>query len=93
MAVERQAQDPDERRSQAPKLSVVGRISGTVNGRPFHCTAREEYILVHTDSILSLRALMLTRRTLRPALRRMSSRQHIRLRLGFLPPIHVGIGA
>ena len=91
MGPERDPEDPYLETGSNPKLSLVGRIEMTVNGRPVSLIAREDHIVVQSTSLRALFSLWsdttMVRRTIRSGLQ--TARIRMMVSLGWFGSVEI----
>ena len=92
MGPDRHGEDPHEGPGQSPKLIVVGRLAGTLDGRPWSLEAAEQTL---TFKLAGLTSLLAVRRSVKQLLRRVapaipSLKGRVRMKLGQWPTVYLG---
>ncbi len=89
MGFERHDEDPHEGPRRPPKLMLVGRLEGTLDGRPWSLVAEEGDLALTVAGLTSLlsvrRALRQRHRLLSPLISSLHAR--VRLKCGYWPSV------
>lgn len=92
MGLERHCEDPHEGSRWSPKLTLVGRIAGTVDGRPWFLSGDERVATLLLPSLSVALKLRSTLLQLPGDVMRVSSmiQSPLRVRIGRLPTVTLG---
>ena len=95
MARQRSGEDPNEGRLAKPKLTVVGRLQGTVEGRPFDVQAEGQGLALSLDGLGSVPHVLRAARLLLPGAAGIDYQllPPVKVRLRGLPAVTVKLGS
>ncbi len=95
MARQRPSEDPHEGRLAEPKLTLAGRLQGTLEGRPFEVQAEGQGLALSLDSLGSVPHVLRAVRLLLPGAAKLDYRllPPVKVRVRGLPSVTVRLGS